>query len=212
MKLGYRNTRCHWGTHIACLYQSEEEKDRFLHGFMCRGLNDGDYLLYGLSHERVENFKSRMVAACPEFRLHIQDPERINIVKAGELFTSRGAFSTIGMDCTIRDLYKRQHSEHHRNLRIATEMSWALNSAHPVDELEAFEAEMNLIVPEKNIVAVCLYDLNLFSTEMILRVLGTHPYTISRGIMTHSSYYEPRTHYMNLTGPDSFAYGHATGF
>ena len=57
MKLGYRNTRCHWGSHIACLYQNEEERDRFLSGFMCRGLKDDDYLLYGISRSRVDDFK-----------------------------------------------------------------------------------------------------------------------------------------------------------
>ncbi len=212
MKLGYRNTRCHWGSHIACLYQNEEERDHFLSGFMCRGLKDDDYLLYGISGSQVDDFKKHLVKSCPEFRLHIQDPDRINILRADEIFSSEGSFSTIGLDSTLKGLYSRQHADYHRNLRMVTEMSWLLDSSHPLEEMEAFEEELNTVVPRRSMVSVCLFNVNHFSREMILKALATHPFTISRGIMSRSSYYEPPTHYMNLTGPDSQSYGHATGF
>ena len=46
---------------------------------------------------------------------------------------------------------------------------------------------------------------------MIVKVLKTHPFTISKGIMTRSSYYEPPTHYMSINRKNSHSYQHTTG-
>ena len=212
MKLGYRNTRCHWGTHIACLYENDDEKYRLINGFLCRGLHDGDFLLYCPDEKKIENFKSGLLQNCPEFRVHMQDPDRINIVKAEEVFYPHGEFARDGMEKTVSILYERQHAEYHRNIRLAVEMSWLLNVNHSIDDQGAYEEEMNLLVPGKEIVTICLYNLEIFSKEMIMKVLASHPYTISRGIMTRSSYFEPPTHYMSISDANSSVYRHATGF
>ena len=211
MRLGYRNTRCHWGTHIACLYQSEEERDRLVSGFMSRGLHDGDFLFYCPAEQGRQQFRDMLLRNNPEFRVHIDDPERIRIISAEEMYYPEGKFSQEGMDKILHTIYNRQFGLHHRNFRIATEMTWTLNSSSNSDDLMAYEAEMNLFIPNRNIVSICLYNMNKFSNELIMRVLRTHPYTISRGIMTRSSYYEPPAHYMSISERHTYSYQHASG-
>jgi hypothetical protein len=211
MKLGYRNTRCHWGTHIACLYQTEEERDQLVGGFMSRGLQDGNFLLYCPAEQGEKNFKKTLLNNCPEFRVHIDDPERIHIISVEDSYYPEGKFSREGMDKTLLTLYERQFQKQHRNIRVATEMTWALKEFTKNGDLVMFEEEMNLLIPNRKIVSLCLYNLNKFSNELILRVLRTHPYTMSKGILTRSSYYEPPTHYMNIDERHSHNFQHASG-
>lgn len=211
MKLGYRNTRCHWGTHIACLYQSEKERDRLVSAFLSRGLKDDDFLLYCPTAQGVEGFRKSLVEDSPEFRLHIDEPDRIRIVSAEEAYYPGGRFSQEEMDQTVHEMYTRQYTGQHRNIRVATDMTWALKGIPGSEDLASFEAELNLFIPNRSIVAICLYNLNKFSNEFILKVLKTHPYTLARGILTRSSYYEPPTRYMNISEHQKHNYQQATG-
>ena len=149
MKLGYRNTRCHWGSHIACFYQSEEERDRLISGYMCRGLYDGDFLYYCPAEQGIPHFKKTLLENCPEFRLHINDPERIRIISEEEVFYPDGHFSREAMDKTILQVYNRQHKEHHRNIRVATEMTWALEGIPGSEDVMEYEEELNLLISNR---------------------------------------------------------------
>ncbi|OQY31428.1 MAG: hypothetical protein B6241_14125 [Spirochaetaceae bacterium 4572_59] len=211
MKLGYRNTRCHWGTHIACLYQTEKERDSLVSAFLSRGLKDDDFLLYCPAERGIESFRKSLIEGSPEFRLHIDEPDRIRIISAEEAYYPDGQFSQEEMDQTVHDMYERQYSEQHRNIRVATDMTWALEGIPGNEYLVSFEAELNLFIPNRNIVAICLYNLNEFSNEFIMKILKTHPYTMIRGILTRSSYYEPPTRYMNISEHQKHNYQQTTG-
>ena len=59
MSLGYANCSCNWGTHFCGLYETEEERDEIIFGFLRQGDIDGDIQLYCPAERSEADFVSR---------------------------------------------------------------------------------------------------------------------------------------------------------
>jgi signal transduction histidine kinase len=71
------------------------------------------------------------------------------------------------------------------------EMTWTIRQDIAPDVLIEFEAKVNGFVLDHDVRALCQYNRNQFSPELILGVLRTHPVVVYGGIVCKNPYYIP---------------------
>src|SRR6266511_2742173 len=69
----------------------------------------------------------------------------------------------------------------YRFVRAAGEMTWALGDLPGVDQLVAYESELNRFLPRYSQVILCLYNIERFSGALLLDMLKTHPKVLLGG-------------------------------
>jgi hypothetical protein len=73
--------------------------------------------------------------------------------------------------------------------RLVGEMTWALRDVPGVKHLAGYESELNRVTSNHPVIVLCLYDLDLFSGEVIVNIVKTHPQMVIQGILVENPYY-----------------------
>ena len=174
------------GNHICAFYRGDADRDRLLSGYMGAGLAAGDKCICVVDSEltarRLQSL-SRSGARPGDAgrQLGIYLPEATYLA-GGEFTTSHMlTFSTEGM--------MEAELEGYSFFRLAGEMSWALRDAPGVENLVGYESELNRVTSSYPVVVLCLYDLDLFSGEVVINVVKTHPQVLVRGVLVENPYY-----------------------
>ncbi len=187
--LGFGDWTVNWGIHICGLYETEEERDNVIMGFLNRGDRDGDLQLYCPTERSPESFRQEYAKRFPDNADHLNEQSRFRILKARELYYSDGTFTAQGMDNCLDSFFADSQKEGARNIRTVAEMAWALEGIPGVEQLMAYESRLNYFILGKPWISLCLYNINKFSGAAIMNVLRTHPYTICHGMIMENPYY-----------------------
>ncbi|GAK50826.1 hypothetical protein U14_02067 [Candidatus Moduliflexus flocculans] len=201
LELGFGDYTCNWGVHVCGLYETEAERDEIIMGFLSQGDRVGDLQFYCPAERSIEDFKAAYVRQFPELASHLDDPARFQLYSARALYYPEGTFSPWAMDAGLEAFYQKSQRESTRNIRATAEMVWALEAIPGIEHLMVYESRLNYFIPGKPWISICLYNLNKFSGMMIMKVLQTHPYTISGGIITENPYYQPPDQWLAQYAP-----------
>jgi hypothetical protein len=111
------------------------------------------------------------------------------MLRSENTYLSDGSFSTDAMlefwDSAVGGAF-----EHGFDFsRAAGEMTWALRDAPGVENLIGYESELNRVTSSHPVVVLCLYDLDLFSGEVVINVVKTHPQVLVQGVLVENPYY-----------------------
>lgn len=188
-KIGFKDYSCNWGLHICGLYETEEERDSIILGLLRQGFVDGDMGLYVPVERSADDFYEKFSCYCPECSHNIYKKDYISLMAAKDLYYPKGYFDPLDMDIGLNDFFVESQKNGRRNIRATAEMVWALDAIKGVENLMAYESRLNYFIPGKPWVSICLYNLNKFSGADIMNVLRTHPFSISKGIITQNPYY-----------------------
>jgi len=180
------------GSHVCAFYRGDHDRDRLLHGYLGAGLAAGDKCICvvdsAFTAKRLQSLtRASSEAGYSTGQLDIHLPESTYL--AGGEFTASDmlTFWTEGM-------IKAQH-EGYSFCRLAGEMTWALRDAPGVENLVGYESELNRVTSSYPVVVLCLYDLDLFSGEVVINIVKTHPQVLVQGILVENPY---------SVGPDEF--------
>jgi hypothetical protein len=69
-----------------------------------------------------------------------------------------------------------------------------------VDQLVAYESELNRFIPRYPQVILCLYEIERFSGELILDMLKTHPKVLLGAMVFDNPYYVEPDEFLALRG------------
>lgn len=187
--MGFGDYTCNRGVHMCGLYETEEEKDSIVFGFLKQGILDGDMQLYCPCESSENDFKKNFTHFSPECGPHVDDPHYFSIVSAKDLYYPDGIFSPRAMDKGLNSFYAKSQKKGRRNIRATAEMVWALEAIPGIELLMVYESRLNYFIPGKPWISICLYNVNRFSGAQIMNVLRTHPFAISGGIISQNPYY-----------------------
>ena len=189
LNLGIGTYSCNWGLHIAGLYETKEERDEIIFGYLKEGYSAGDMQLYCPAERSAENFREEFTNYCPSCAQGLDDHNHFSISSAKELYYPDGTFSPIAMDKGLNAFFKESQKNGKRNIRATAEMVWALDAIPGIEHLFAYESRLNYFIPSKPWISICMYNVSKFPGSTIMNVLRTHPYTINGGIITQNPYF-----------------------
>lgn len=172
-----------WGSHVCCLYSGAAQRDEILLGFFSEGSRSGDLLAYGSAEGQLRDLPSRLAASAPgPIHLLRRDPR--------ELCCAGGRIPP----WIARDRPEGPSQgfllEEGRRVRSAVDMSWAVEEAIGAGALAEAEVELDQAVRERPWIALCMYDLELFSNSNIVLALRFHPFVVGRQGLMPNAFYE----------------------
>ncbi|MBU2551252.1 MAG: MEDS domain-containing protein [Proteobacteria bacterium] len=201
LDLGFQGHQCNWGAHFCGLYETETERDEIVMGFLAQGVMDGDLELYCPAERTPEDFKEKFGPVCPACENALNDPAIIQLLSTRDLYYSEGVFSPWTMDDSLNAFFIESQESGPRNVRATAEMVWALEAVPGVEHLMAYESRLNYFIAGKPWISVCLYNLTKFDGKTIMDVLRTHPYTISKGVITENPFFQDPDEWLAANAP-----------
>jgi len=180
------------GSHVCAFYRGDSDRDRLLTAYLGAGLTAGDKCICivdsAYTAKRLESLPGAGGGLGPSGgQLDIHLPE--------STYLAGGEFTTSDMVTFWTENLVKAEIEGYTFCRLVGEMTWALRDAPGVEHLVGYESELNRVTPGYPVIVLCLYDLDLFSGEVVVNIVRTHPQVLIQGILVENPYY---------LGPDEF--------
>ena len=105
LEMGFGEYSCNWGVHICGLYESAEERDEIILGFLHQGDRAGDLQFYCPFERSAADFEQTYAARYPDCRDHPTDPARFRLSSARDLYYPDGTFSPWAMDAGLTEFF-----------------------------------------------------------------------------------------------------------
>ncbi|MET7766656.1 MEDS domain-containing protein [Streptomyces sp. NPDC005336] len=163
------------GDHVCALYRGHAERDQLLSPFVADGLREGHICL--LLAARGEGRAFRDVPAT-EIPSADGTPDHFQIKEPQESYLLNGAFDGDG----VLDLLYAWSADTFRHgdghfARLAADMSWAGPLVQPafIRDVIRYETKATRWLRSYPQVGVCMYDLELFSGDLIIPLVKAHP-------------------------------------
>lgn len=188
-QLGFGGVTCNWGTHIAGIYETKEERDEIVMRFLSEGCRRGDLQLCCVHEQSRDEFCAGFTSFAPDCSGSLASKEVFLFRSPEDLYYPDGIFSPRQMDRTLSEFYEATQVRGSRNIRATADMSWALQAIPGVEHLMAYESHLNHFISGKPWISICMYNASRFSGRTIMDVLRTHPYVINCGVITENPYY-----------------------
>lgn len=189
LALGFGGYTCNWGVHMCGLYESDAERDDLVFGFLHQGDVDGDLVRYYHTAATAEPFRREYARRFPGEAGHPADPARFTILSAEQRCFPTGRFEPLGQDPKLRALRDTALSGH--RVRGVGEMDWVARGVPGTELLAPYEARLNELFDDAPIAFICVYDLRKCSGAIVMDVLRTHRFTITRGMIVENPYFDP---------------------
>lgn len=169
---------------MCVIFRDEVERRRTVARFVGSGLAEGERVYYFADTATTEDVDTWLA----ELDIDTGEARSTGAFIAGDAmdtYCPDGTFVPERMCEAVRDAYRTALDEHFSYARVTGEMSWALGGAlggvPGSDRLIEYESAVNNVVKTHPITAMCQYDANRFSGELIFRALQVHPYLVMNG-------------------------------
>ena len=176
--------------HIAAFFGSEQERYRVLSPFIAEGLAEGEKALHIIDPRECELHVRRLKEAGIDVG-RAESERRLELLPWEKATLRERKFDRRAMLALIEQLFSDASAEGFPRMRLIGHMEWALQDLPGVDDLIAFEAEVNHIVPNYPDVAVCAYDVTKFRGDVIIGAIRAHPAILIDGALHDNPFYQP---------------------
>lgn len=181
INLGFYGHECNNGVHFCGFYETEQERDDIILSYLRQGLADKDRVLYTPTERSADDFVEKFSEKFPEEKGLLENNPGLTVNTAKDLYYQDGEFSPMKMNVNLNSFFEDSQKNGKVNIRTTAEMVWALDMKLDLTQLMAYESRLNYFIPGKPWVSICMYNLTRFDGQTIMKVLQTHPYTISKG-------------------------------
>jgi MEDS: MEthanogen/methylotroph, DcmR Sensory domain len=184
------------GSHVSAFYRGATDRDQLLTAYLGAGLSAGDKCICivdsAYTAKQLESLRTTSGEA------HTSDGQ-LDVHLPESTYLAGGEFTTSDMLTFWTESLVKAEIEGYSFCRLVGEMTWALRDAPGVEHLVAYESELNLVMSSYPVFVLCLYDLDLFSGEVVVNIIKTHPQVLVRGILVENPYYVEPNEFLRST-------------
>jgi len=185
--------------HFAQIYESDEERFAAAVPFVRHGLDRNERVLYVVDQSSEQEVTARMRDAGIDVDAAVESGA-LSFHTAEETYLRNGTFDPD----EIVDFYAdtvATATEEYEALRVVAETTWLQDDATNVERFMEYEAKVNELFADTDSLAICQYDRNGFSPEIIREVVQTHQHLIYDGAVCHNVYYTPPEEFFGADRP-----------
>jgi PAS domain S-box-containing protein len=176
--------------HLCVIYDNEEQQFAGALPYLRAGVERGEKCLYFAD----ENTAAAVLDALRKFGTDVDQYVRsgaLTITHQRETDLQQGHFDPDWWIGFLNQATAEAGAAKFSVLRILGDMSWALRGSNSKDKLIEFEGRFNYFVRDHDVRAICQYNRNRNSPELILSIIRTHPLLVYGGIVSKNPYYVP---------------------
>lgn len=189
--------------HLASVYESQDEQFATIVPFFRDGLQSGEQCLYIAD----ANTTDEVLTALRDGGIDVETAREsgaLKLVTNEDL--SAGAFvPAFDLETQLgfweESLAEATNESEFTGLRVAVEMTWALDGDASLDRLVEYEAKLNTIFSEDDYVVLCQYARERFPAELLSNVIQTHPQIVYDDTVCQNFYYSPPTEFFGSDRP-----------
>lgn len=173
---------CH---HLCLIYDSEEQLQKIVSGYMATGLKQGDVVRYAADQTSPEQVRAWVLETGTE----LPENAPFKIVNAESFYCPGGRFNPQELIDAMAPRYDQVQKAGYRGSRACGEMSWALRDIPGSERFLEYEALINTVTSTVPYIGMCLYDTRLFSGDVLFKVLQVHPYMVAQGQIVRNPFF-----------------------
>lgn len=175
--------------HFALVYESRAEQLAVVSAFIREGLERGERCLYAAAENTESEIREALRAAGVEVDAAV-DAGRLTVCDARELYLGNGEFSPESMREELAAMATEVSDEtEYAGLRMSAELTWLEDAVDDPDRFLNYEAEVNRLYPDLDLVGLCQYDRRRLPEEVVDAIVRTHPILTGRETVTSNPYY-----------------------
>ncbi|HPF84256.1 putative nucleotidyltransferase with HDIG domain [Aminivibrio pyruvatiphilus] len=182
------------GDHLVALYAEEKEIEDYVTSFIHSALLRNERCLYITGDvdssavlQRVERLSAGSGAS-----------GELLVLEKSDVYSKGGKFSPDKLISLIQSTVETAVREGYSGLAITGEISWVLDYEDGEDLIIEYEWKLNEYVFDRYPVsALCRYNVNRFSHEMIRNIIQLHPLILWRSRIHENPYYIPPEGFKN---------------
>jgi len=181
------------GSHLCCLYESEEELRAFAAPYLQEGVRRNEKVLYIAD--------ARSLLTILDY-LHTEGIEPDPYLESGQLefsaidssYLRDGVFEPSKATSFLEAATASALRDGCTALRVTIDMTWTLGGLPGAERLVEYESKLNQFFPWNKCLGLCLYDRRRFPPSVLLNVLMVHPVvTLGSRIYQNSFFNHPGT-------------------
>ena len=181
--------------HLALIYESHDQQVDAVIPFIEQGLARGEQCLYiAEEHKRVAVLDT-LRAADIDVDAALEE-EALTFIPIEETYLSNGTFDADDALTRLENAIQDAVAEYDA-LRITVGTTWVDREDVTVADVIEFEAQFNEKFRGENCIALCQYNREQFTEDVIHDVIRTHPHIIYDGTIIQNVYYTPPAQFLN---------------
>jgi putative nucleotidyltransferase with HDIG domain len=184
------------GDHLVVLYNEEKEVIDAVVSYISAAIQRNDRCIYITGDADTNLLKE-------ELSLHhnvdgLISCNQLLFWDKEDSYSKDGSFEPDLMVDTLNKLAKDAVSEGFNGLAITGEISWVLNIEHGFEKIIEYEWKINeYVFTNSRISALCRYNINKFTDEMIINIIEVHPFIVLKGRVHENPFYIPSEGYLS---------------
>ena len=174
--------------HICAFFNSTDEQHRVLRPFITDGFADGDKAYHYVDPERREEHLSWLAEAGIDVA-EATGAGQLEVRPWQDSTLHGGRFDLDTWLSAFEEVLQSGTAAGYGQTRFLGHMEWALADLPGTENLMAYEARVNYVIPKYEDTVICAYDLTKFGASAVLDALRTHPVVIIGGLLQENPFY-----------------------
>lgn len=175
--------------HLALVYESPTERLDTVVPFLRRGLERGERCMYVGDEDEIADLIEALYGAGVDVAA-ARESGALAFATGRETYLRDGSFDAEEMLETQAEAIA-DASEEYEAFRLAAETDWVMDADVPVEEFVAYESRVNELFDGEDCLALCLYDREAFTPDVLRDVVRVHPYLVCDEAVCQNVYYVP---------------------
>jgi len=176
--------------HLCLIYETPEEQFAAVIPYIRIGLERGEKCIYIVDDNTAAIVVAEMKAPGIAVDTAIASGQ-LAVISKQDAYLKQGYFDPDWMIGFLERSTVEAKAAGFTALRATGEMTWMLGGDPGSERLMEYEAKLNYFFPDHDALAICQYNRNRFSPELIKDVISTHPLVIYGGLVCRNFYYVP---------------------
>jgi len=172
------------GAHLCLIYDNEEERREVVAGFVEQGLSAGERVAYFTDAEPL-TIRSWL----GEHGFDLPEPPAFGLMEASSVYFPDGRFVPERMPAYWHAFHREADELGFPGARATGETTWS-REVPGGERIVEYEANLNLVLAELPVTALCQYDVRRFDGATIFDILRVHPLMLVGGQVVSNPYYE----------------------
>ena len=176
------------GDHMIALYREEDEIADYVVAYIHAALLKNTRCIYITDDQD----KSLTLDRLQTLIQMLNKRDDIIILTRSDTYSKNGRFNPDKLIAMIKELTKKAIDDGYAGLAITGEISWLLDYEDGESLIIEYEWKLNEdVFNNYPVTALCRYNINMFSDEMIKNIIQVHPIIVWRNHIHENPYYVP---------------------
>lgn len=186
--------------HLCSVYETQQEQFSVAIPFMKIGLERNEKCVYIADSDVLPSVRDAMRAGGIDVDGAVRSGA-LTLTTKEQTYLSRGHFDPDWMFTFWQEAAEKAETEGFSALRGTGETEWVVRGGPGLERWTEYESRLTDTLAEANCLALCQYNWRLFSPELILDLIRTHPIVVYRGVVCQNFYHVPPREFLGDDQP-----------